>query len=92
MFKHGLEVTKIDIKETIKEELIDIIWSLPLQRLIAIKNLFNLIEKNYMHIKLDDYKIFELICYQQTKGSEGIDNTLKEDYISTSFTCRMEKL
>lgn len=41
----------------------DIIWGLPLWNPMSIKNVFNPIEKNDAHIKLDDHKILELVCH-----------------------------
>lgn len=61
-----------------------IILGLLLQNLMSIKNLLNLIKENSTHIK-------ELVCHQQIKGGEDVDNTLEEDYMLELFA-HMEKL
>lgn len=58
---------------------------------MSIKNLFNPIKENGVHIKLNDYKIFELLHHQQAEGDKGTDNTLEEDLVTILFN-RTEKL
>lgn len=84
LFKQAPKVAKIPDKETIKEELVGLIWGLPLWNSISIQNLLNPIKVKSAHIEVDDHKIVELVCHQ-VEGDKGLDNILEEDNVPWLF-------
>lgn len=59
---------------------------------MSIKNPLNPIKENGTQIKLNDYKIIELVCYQETKGGKDTNNILEKDLAALLFTCTKKLL